>query len=108
VNIAPAEVEAVLRLHPDVIDVAVVPVDDELMGEEIKAYVELVPGALFDPTSLAALAAERLSRQKLPRYYEHRVEPFPRTPTQRIPKNQLRVNGVHRTDTAWDRLSSGD
>lgn len=108
VNIAPAEVEAVLRLHPDVLDVAVVPVADETMGEEIKAYVELTPGAPFRPAALADFAAKHLARQKIPRYLEHRLEPFPRTPTQRIPKNQLKVDGMHRTDTAWDRTTSGE
>ncbi|MBP2327204.1 crotonobetaine/carnitine-CoA ligase [Kibdelosporangium banguiense] len=103
VNIAPAEVEAVLRLHPDVLDAAVVPVADEMMGEEVKAYVELVPGAKFDPAGLAEFCADQLARQKVPRYIEHRTEPFPRTPSQRIPKSQLKVGGVHLTSTAWDR-----
>ncbi|MFC9490197.1 class I adenylate-forming enzyme family protein [Streptomyces hydrogenans] len=104
INVAPAEVEAVLRRHPDVLDAAVVPVEDAVMGEEIKAYVELFPGAPFDPEGLVEFCAERLTRQKVPRYVEHRVEPFPRTPTQRIPKKELMVDGVHTTDAAWDRL----
>ena len=107
INISPAEVEAVLCLHPDVLDAAVVPVADQMMGEEIKAYVELVEGKTFDPKALADFAAERLARQKVPRYIEERVEPFPRTTTQRIPKNQLKVDGVHLIDTAWDRATSG-
>ncbi|MFT4081649.1 MAG: AMP-binding protein [Nocardioides sp.] len=104
VNVAPAEVEAVLRLHPSVLDAAVVPVADEMMGEEIKAYVELAEGAVFDPVELVDFCGARLARQKVPRYLEHRATPFPRTPTQRIPKSQLKVGGEHRTDTAWDRL----
>ncbi|NYV72767.1 class I adenylate-forming enzyme family protein [Streptomyces sp. UH6] len=104
INIAPAEVEAVLRRHPAVLDTAVVPVDDPVMGEEIKAYVELVPGATFDPARLSDFCAQRLTRQKIPRYIEHRVEPFPRTASQRIPKKELMVNGRHTTDAAWDRL----
>ncbi|MEU2232206.1 class I adenylate-forming enzyme family protein [Streptomyces vietnamensis] len=107
INIAPAEIEAVLRLHSAVLDAAVVPVKDEVMGEEIKAYVELVSGALFDPADLVDFCAERLTRQKVPRYIEHRVEPFPRTPTQRIPKKELMVDGLHTTDAAWDRLRHG-
>ncbi|MGI5328724.1 class I adenylate-forming enzyme family protein [Actinomadura nitritigenes] len=103
VNIAPAEVEAVLRRHPSVLDAAVVPVADEMMGEEIKAYVELVPGAAFVPAELARFCAERLTRPKVPRYIEHRTIPFPRTPSQRIPKKELMVDGAHSTDLAWDR-----
>lgn len=105
INIAPAEVEAVLRQHPSVLDAAVVPVADAVMGEEIKAYVELVPGAAFEPAVLATFCAQHLTRQKVPRYIEHRTSPFPRTPTQRIPKKELMVDGAHRIETAWDRLA---
>lgn len=104
INVAPAEVEAVLRQHPDVLDAAVVPVPDQVMGEEIKAYVELVPNATFNPPELMRFCADLLTRQKVPRYIEHRIEPFPRTPTQRIPKNELMADGVHTTDNAWDRM----
>ncbi|MEU1503153.1 AMP-binding protein [Streptomyces sp. NPDC005732] len=106
INIAPAEVEAVLRRHPTVLDAAVVPVEDPVMGEEIKAYVELVPGAAFDPARLVDFCTKRLTRQKVPRYIEQRVEAFPRTPSQRIPKKELMVNGRHTTDAAWDRSRS--
>jgi crotonobetaine/carnitine-CoA ligase len=106
INVAPAEVEGVLRLHPDVLDAAVVPVEDEVMGEEIKAYVELVDGAVFRPEELAAHCSARLNKHKVPRYIEQRTEPFPRTPTQRIPKTQLMVDGRHTVDHAWDRLTA--
>ena len=102
INVAPAEIESVLRLHPSVEDVAVVPVADAVMGEEIKAYVKLVEGAGWEPAELSAFAAARLSRQKLPRYLEERMEPFPRTETQRIPKAKLMVDGEHRVDLCWD------
>lgn len=104
INIAPAEVEGVLRQHPSVLDAAVAPVEDAVMGEEVKAYVELKPGEAFDPAALAAFCSERLTRQKVPRYFEHRIDPFPRTPTQRIPKKELMVDGAHTTHQAWDRL----
>jgi carnitine-CoA ligase len=102
-NLAPAEVEATLRLHPSVVDVAVVPVDDPLRGEEVKAYVEIVDGHAFEPEALHEFATQRLAAFKVPRYFEHRLEPFPRTPSQRIPKNQLKTDGRHTTDRAWDR-----
>jgi crotonobetaine/carnitine-CoA ligase len=107
INIAPAEIESVLRLHPSVEDVAVVPVPDPVMGEEIKAYVKLVDGGAWNPAGLLTFAAERLSRQKLPRYLEQRAEPFPRTETQRIPKAKLMVDGAHRVALCFDSRSSG-
>lgn len=105
-NIAPAEVEAVLRLHPTVRDAAVVPVPDALRGEEVKAYVELRPDAEFDPEELVQFCSERLSSFKVPRFLELRAEPFPRTPSERIQKSELMVDGRHAIETAWDREAS--
>jgi carnitine-CoA ligase len=102
-NVAPAEVEAVLRLHPSVVDAAVVPVEDALRGEEVKAYVEVRDGDPVEPAALVAFCAERLAPFKVPRYVELRTEPFPRTPSLRIVKSALAAGGAHRTDTAWDR-----
>lgn len=102
-NIAPEEVEAVLRLHPTVLDAAVVPIPDELRGEEVMAYVELTPATAFDPAALTAFCANRLSAFKVPRYLRHRTHPFPRTPSMRIKKSELTVHGRHETDGAWDR-----
>jgi carnitine-CoA ligase len=102
-NVAPAEVEAVLRLHPSVIDAAVVPVADELQGEEIKAYVQVRPGDPVSPGELAEHCATRLARFKVPRYVELRTEPFERTPSQRILKSALKVDGEHAVNGVWDR-----
>ncbi len=102
-NIAPFEVEAVLRLHESVVDAAVVPVDDALRGEEVMAYVELLPGADLAPEDLADFCAARLARHKVPRYLQFRSEPFPRTPSHRIRKVELMVDGQHSTAHAWDR-----
>jgi crotonobetaine/carnitine-CoA ligase len=43
-NISASEVENVIRSHPKILDVAVVPVPDEVRGEEVKAYVIPRPG----------------------------------------------------------------
>ena len=101
-NIAPAEVEAVLRLHEAVIDAAVVPVPDPLRGEEVKAYVQ-VAAEEVEPRALIDFCGARLAAFKVPRYIEIRREAFPRTPSQRIPKAALMVDGAHQTATAWDR-----
>lgn len=101
-NVAPAEIEAIIRLYPGAAEAAVVPVADPIRGEEIKAYVQ----SADDPVDFAALAefiGEHLAPHKVPRYFEHRREPFPRTPSQRIRKSDLEVDGAHTTDEAWDR-----
>ncbi len=50
-NVYPAEVEAVLRRHPDVAEVAVIGVPDRRMGEVGLAVVVPTPGS--DPAALA-------------------------------------------------------
>jgi crotonobetaine/carnitine-CoA ligase len=106
-NVAPAEVEEVLRLHEAVIDAAVVAVADPLQGEEIKAYVQVRPDAEIEPGTITDFCADHLARFKVPRYVELRTDPFPRTPSQRIRKDTLKVDGQHLVDGAWDRIAGG-
>lgn len=66
-NVYPGEVEAVLRDHPDVLDVGVTPRTDPVMGEIGVAIVVSQPAAT--PPSLDGLrtfAEHRLARWKLP------------------------------------------
>jgi crotonobetaine/carnitine-CoA ligase len=102
-NIAPAEVEDVLRALPQVLDAAVIPVPDELRGEEVKAYVQLVEGAQLPPETIIAHCLEQLAPFKVPRYIEYRVEPFPRTPTMRVRKEDLKAERADLLEGVWDR-----
>jgi crotonobetaine/carnitine-CoA ligase len=104
-NIACAEVEAVLRAHPKIRDAAVLPVPDEIRGEEAKAYVLLVEGLSADdlpPGEVCAYCAARLAPFKVPRYIAYRASDFPRTPSMRVRKEELKAAGDPTAD-AWDR-----
>jgi len=90
-NISEAEVEFALRTHSEVLDCALAPVPDDVMGEEAKAYVVVVPGARVDPEDLRRYLAARLAPFKVPRYWEFRQD-LPRTPSERIAKQQLERN----------------
>ena len=87
-NLSPREVELVLTEHPAVAECAVVGVPDALSEEEVKAFV--LPAEGCDPSAaeLREWCAGRLSRFKVPRFYEFVTE-FPRTPTNRIAKHRL-------------------
>ena len=87
-NLSPAEVEAALERHPDVVEAAVVGVESDLSEEEVKAFVVLVPGTAPDLPGLKAHAAEHLARYKVPRWWEV-VDELPHTATDRIAKHQL-------------------
>jgi crotonobetaine/carnitine-CoA ligase len=107
-NVAAAEVENVLRSHPQVLEAAVVPVPDDLRGEEVKAYVALVEGVdaeAVPPVELVEFCRERLSKHKVPRYLEYRIEPFPRTPSMRVKKSALIAEVEDPFENAWDRDS---
>ncbi|MFL1999348.1 long-chain-fatty-acid--CoA ligase [Microbacterium sp. A1-JK] len=66
-NVAPTEVENVLRQHPLVEDVAVVGLPDEHSGEEVVAAVVLAPGAALDEEAIRAFARGILTPYKVPR-----------------------------------------
>jgi crotonobetaine/carnitine-CoA ligase len=104
-NIAATEVENVLRSHPKVLEVAAVPVPDELRGEEVKAHVLLTDGETASscpPDALIAFCAERLARYKVPRFIEYRTTDFDRTPSMRVKKEQLDRSAGDRP-RVWDR-----
>lgn len=101
-NVAASEVEDVLRSHPAINEVAIVAVPDDLRGEEIKAYVELVAGRSpgdVPPAELAGYCRERLAGYKVPRYIVFRREALPRTASMRVKKSELRDAG----EPVWDR-----
>jgi crotonobetaine/carnitine-CoA ligase len=85
-NLSPAEVEEVIDAHPDVLESAVVGVPSDMTEEEIKAFV--VTSGTADFAALRDWTARRLSRFKVPRYWQQ-LDALPRTPTQRVAKHQL-------------------
>jgi crotonobetaine/carnitine-CoA ligase len=104
-NIACAEIEAVLRTHPKIRDAAVIPMLDEIRGEEAKAYVLLVEGCAADdlpPEEITAHCASHLAPFKVPRYIAYQAADFPRTPSMRVRKEELKAGGNPTADT-WDR-----
>jgi crotonobetaine/carnitine-CoA ligase len=102
-NIAASEVEEVLRSHPEVIDAAVVPVQDTLRGEEVLAHVYTASASASDElaATLTAFGEEKLARHKVPRYLLFTSEDFPRTPSMRVSKNKLPRGQV--PAGVWDR-----
>ncbi len=89
VNIYPAEIEAVLYAHPQVLDAAVFGVPDDEWGERVHAIVQPKAGEQIDLAEFRAFAEPRLARYKQPREYELRSE-LPRTDSGKLLKRVLR------------------
>jgi crotonobetaine/carnitine-CoA ligase len=109
-KIAAAEVEEILRAHPLIVEAAVIPVPDEIRGEEVKAYVLLRDGDTREslpPEEIIAHCEQRLARYKIPRYIEYQQTDFPRTPSMRVMKDELRKD-ADLISGAWDRETEGN
>jgi len=91
-NVYPAEVEAVLRRHPAVAQVAVVGVPDHRMGEVGLAVVVPAPGAdrAALATELPAFAKDQLANFKVPRRVET-VDVLPTNASGKVLKRELRT-----------------
>ena len=85
-QVAPAELEALLLEHPGVADAAVVPRADERHGQVPVAVV--VPSGPLDDDALLAWAAARVAPHKRIRAIR-RVEAIPRTPGGKIRRRTL-------------------
>jgi long-chain acyl-CoA synthetase len=102
VNIYPAEIEAVIAEHDDVVDVAVIGVPDDEFGEQVKALVQPRAPDLAGPElerTLVELCGQRLAGYKRPRSVDW-VDELPRTGTGKVLKRQLRApywDGTGRT-----------
>jgi acyl-CoA synthetase (AMP-forming)/AMP-acid ligase II len=88
-NIYPVEIEQCLEAHPDVLEAAVVGVDHEELGQEVKAIVVLRAGARATPERLSAWVADTLAAFKVPAHWELRSVALPRNATGKVLKNVL-------------------
>lgn len=90
-NISAGEVEATLRLHPAVHEVAVIPVADELRDEEVYACVVLQDGFARGPEmadEIARFALERLAYFKIPGWVAF-LDHLPTTYSQKLRKGAI-------------------
>ena len=66
-NVYPIEVEKTLTTHDDVIEAAVVGVDDTEYGQRLVAFVVLTEGASATPDELKQHVRDNLANYKVPR-----------------------------------------
>ncbi len=105
-NISSLEVEKALLAHPNVYEVAVVPVPDAKWGEVPKALVVLKPGAQATEVELLDFCRARIAHYKAPRSVEF-FDSLPKTGTGKILKRELRKKYWGGQDTIRPDFASG-
>jgi fatty-acyl-CoA synthase len=88
-NVAPKEIEDVMRHYDGISDVSVYAVASEFFGEEVAAAIRPQPGATVDLAALTEFCKARLARFKVPRFMKV-VDAFPMTASGKIQKYRLR------------------
>ena len=87
-KVYPRNVEDSIRLHPAVIDVAVIGVSDPIRGQAPKAYVVLAKGAQLSEGEIQAFLADKLSPIETPRLFEFRTD-LPKSAAGKILKRSV-------------------
>lgn len=93
-RIHPADIEEVIAELAEVAEVAAVGVDDELLGQAIKAFV--VAGSPLSPERIKAHCRDRLAAYKIPKYIEF-VSSLPKTASGKVQRAMLAA--PHRVET---------
>jgi acyl-CoA synthetase (AMP-forming)/AMP-acid ligase II len=89
-NIYSWEVEEALRSHPDVAEVAVIAVPDNVWGESVKACVQMRPGKSSNEAELIEFTRTKIASYKKPKSIDF-VESLPRLFNGKIDKKALRA-----------------
>jgi fatty-acyl-CoA synthase len=85
-NVFPAEVEELLAAHPDIVEAAVIGVDDDKMGQRLKAFV--VASGKIDEQAVKDHVKRHLASYKVPREVVF-LDELPRNATGKVVKREL-------------------
>ncbi|WP_332632358.1 class I adenylate-forming enzyme family protein [Halalkalibacter flavus] len=89
-NISPEEVENVLYKHPSILEVAVIGMEDSILGEMICAVIKLKPDRVEDEYCLKSYMEGKLVNYKIPDQLVF-LEDLPKTASGKINKMELMV-----------------
>lgn len=104
-NISSTELEAELREHPAIAEVACVPHRPEgVVEDEVKAWIVPADGVEPDFEAILRWCVDRMAHFMVPRYFEP-IDELPKTASLRIKKFELRERG--NSERTWDREEHG-
>jgi len=92
-NVYCVEIEQRLVDNPKIADAAVIGVPHAELGEEVKAVVQVAPGASISEDEVRQWVGETLANFKVPTYVELTDEKLPRNASGKLLKNVLRGQG---------------
>ncbi|KGR73655.1 AMP-dependent synthetase [Ureibacillus manganicus DSM 26584] len=88
VNVYPIEVEHILMSHPEIIDAAVIGIEDEVFGQRLKAFIQPKSVSLITNQEIELWLRTRLSKFQLPKEIEV-VKELPYTSLGKLDRKQL-------------------
>jgi crotonobetaine/carnitine-CoA ligase len=104
-NISSYDIETAAMTYPGIAEAAAVGVPSEFESDDdVKLCAATSDGSPIDMPSFLRHLAVRLPHYMVPRYLEQ-VDRLPRTPTNKVRKQELRAAGVHAG--TWDRKAHG-
>lgn len=87
-NIYPLEVENVLSMHPGVLEAAIAPVDDEVLGSRLLAVIVPRPETRLTEEDIMSFIQDRLADYKRPELYRF-VDELPKNASGKVDKPAL-------------------
>ncbi|MDP3138626.1 MAG: AMP-binding protein [Burkholderiaceae bacterium] len=105
-NISSWEVEQAIAAHPSIAEVAVIPVASGMSEDEVAAFLVVAAGHAPDPAEIIRFCERNLAYFMVPRFIAY-VDSLPKTPTQKVQKQQLQEMARLNPAIFWDREQAG-
>ena len=92
--------------HPDVLEVAAVPVASELGEDDVMVYIVLQPDAKSSHAEIIQFCSKNMAYFMVPRYV-HFIDALPKTASEKIEKYKLKSYAEENKSKLWDRDAAG-
>ena len=92
--------------HPDVLEVAAVPVASDLSEDDVMVFVVPRKDAQLTHADLVSFCAGSMAYFMVPRFV-HFVDSIPKTSSEKIEKYKLKTWAEQNKATLWDREKEG-
>ena len=84
------QVEEVVCQLPGIDEIAIIGIDDEILGEVVKAFIVPKPGSTLNEDELRTFCSEKLAKYMQPQQYEF-ISEMPKNSSGKILKDKLRI-----------------